>query len=108
MTVHAASSAESPVVPSAMTFVIARLLCVRGYAAARRPLISAPSAGRRGMRRRMVGLPIHRPRFIDIDRALQPVQLDDDREPHRGLPCCHGDDEDRENLSFQRWEAGRE
>src|SRR3954453_1805045 len=54
MTVHAASSAESPVDPSAMAFVIARLLCVRGFAAARRPLIRAPIAGNSGMRRRMV------------------------------------------------------
>src|SRR5436305_14673634 len=61
MTVHAASSADSPVDPSATAFVIARLLCVRGFAAARRPLMSAPRAGRRGINRRMVGLIIHTP-----------------------------------------------
>src|SRR3954449_7730970 len=61
MTVQAARSADNPVDPSAMMFVIARFLCVWGLAAARTPLISAPRAGNRGIRRRMVGLTIHAP-----------------------------------------------
>src|SRR5437016_14409517 len=61
MTVHAARSADNPVEPSAMMFVIARFFGVCGLAAARTPLISAPKAGRRGIRRRMVGLTIHAP-----------------------------------------------
>src|SRR5207302_2704167 len=54
MTVHAASSAESPVDPSAIALVIVRFFGVCGLAAARTPLISAPRAGMSGMSRRIV------------------------------------------------------
>src|SRR5205085_7194344 len=54
ITVHAASTAESPVVPRAKRFVIMRFFGVSGFANARVPLTSAPSSGRRGMRRRIV------------------------------------------------------
>src|SRR5258708_36405137 len=108
MTVHAARIAESPVEPSAITFVTARFFGACGDAAARRPLINAPSAGNRGIRRRMVGLTIQLPRFVDVDRALEAVQLDDDGQADRGLPCCNSNDEDREDLPFQRRESLRE
>src|SRR5690349_16705893 len=98
--------AERPVVASAKKFVIVRFFGVSGWAYARAPLTSAPSAGSRTIR--SSALAIQRPRFIDIDRAAQPVQLNDDRQSHRRLPCRDGDDEDREDLAFERRKAVRE
>src|SRR6185369_8453808 len=95
-------SAESPVVASAKKFVIARFFGVRGARKAREPLMSAPRAGSRTMARR--ALAIQHSRLVDIDRALQSIQLDDDRQPDRCLPCRHGNDEDREDLTFERRE----
>src|SRR5690242_14434583 len=105
-TTHDAMSAERPVVASAKKFVIARFFGVSGFANAREPLTSAPNAGSSTIS--SSALAIQRPRFIDIDRAAQPVQLNDDGQPHRRLPCRDGDDEDREDLPFERREPVRE
>src|SRR6266852_1611348 len=55
-----------------------------------------------------VDLPTQRPRLIDIDRALQPVHLNDDCQTDGGFSGGDGDDEDREDLSLERREAMRE
>src|SRR5260370_21051992 len=106
--VQAERPAESRVELMAKMLVMVRFFGEWGHAAARRPLTSAPRAGRSGMRRRMVGSTIQRPRVINVDRALEAIQLDDDGQADRGLPCRDGDDEDREDLAFQRRKMARE
>src|SRR5262249_41077284 len=105
MTVHAASTAESPVVPRATRFVIVRFFCVSGLATARVPWTSAPMAGSSGMSTRMVGLTIQLPRLIDVDRAAQAIELNDDGQPHRRLARRDGDDEDGEDLPLEVGQA---
>src|SRR5258706_13044770 len=53
-------------------------------------------------------LPIQLPHLIDIHGALQAVQLNHESEADRGLPGRDGDDEDREDLPFERRELIRE
>src|SRR5205085_6143365 len=98
-------SAESAVDPTATAFVIARFFGVSGHQNARKPLIAAPSAGSSGTRRSSQGLTIQLPRLVNVDRAAQPVQLNDDRESDRRLTRRDRDDEDREHLTFQRSES---
>src|ERR1043166_4858597 len=105
MTVQIASAAERAVEPRATVLVTARFFGASGFAKARRPLISAPSAGRSGMAIRIQGLTIQLPRLVDVDRAAQPVERDDDGQPDGRLPRRDGDDEDGEDLPLQRAEA---
>src|ERR1043165_5326015 len=99
MTVQIASAAERAVEPRATMFVIARFFFSSGVAKARSPLRSAPSAGSSGIAIRIQGLTIQLPRLVDVDRAAQPVELDDDGQPDGPLPRRHGDDEDGEDLT---------
>src|SRR5216684_4487376 len=96
-------SAERKVVPRAMALVTALFFGVFGLAKARTPLSSAPSAGRSGMSRSRLAIQL--PRLVDIDRAAQAVQLDDDGQTDGGFTGRHSDDEDREDLPFQVREA---
>src|SRR5258708_22377477 len=96
-------SAERKVVPREMALVTALFFGVFGFAKARTPLSSAPRAGRSGMSRSRLAIQL--PRLVDIDRAAQAVQLDDDGQTDGSFTGRHGDDEDGKDLSFQVGEA---
>src|SRR5581483_4543437 len=98
--IHVATSAERPVEARAKKFVHALFFGRSGRANARTPLSSAPIAGRSGTRRSVLAIQLSG--LVDVHGALQPVQLNDDGQPDRGLPRGDGDHEDGEYLAVER------